>query len=155
MRAKEELEAYEPETIRDFFSFSASDVHDALLFLEQLLKPTWDTTEVYRQRAMLAALALYGRARDIQNELGDIQDELDGVLTVICDNGYTAMDKNRTFERSKKVVRDIGSRLSDKVGLKTSILRTDLLQEVVYKITGTSVKSMSANELYESLLRKL
>jgi len=148
--AKKALEAYDYETIRDFFSFSASDVHEALLFLERLLTPTWGAPDANRQRALLAALSLHGRALDIQDELGGVGEE---ELALICNNGYSAMAENYTIERSKTVVRAIVRDLEDKKRLRKGILQMDLLREVVYKISGRSVESLSSDELYQALCK--
>lgn len=148
--AEKTLENYDYETIRDFFSFSASDVQEALLFLERLLTPTWGAPDANRQRAMLAALSLHGRVLDIQDELREVGEE---ELALICDNGYSAMAENYTLERSKTVVRAIARDLQDKKRLRKEILRMDLLREVVYKISGRSAESLSSDELYKALCK--
>lgn len=137
---------HDEETVRNFFSYSANDVQDSCLFFEEILEPKWETVELYRQRAMLAALALFGRARDIREEFREMSDR---DLGNACVNGYSETGWTQTEERIKSIVRTLGSQISDRKALRKQILACDVLQAVVFKIAQVSASAKSADELFD------
>jgi len=148
--AQDTLNDQDEDMLRNFFTYSANDINEALLFFDDvLLKPSWPTTETYRRRALLAALALYGRVREIQEEFKgvDLQD-----LGSMCDNGASSAEnlEGRLMTIIHQIVREIRSKRSKSL-LRTEILKFALLQEVFYKHTSVSVASMSEDELYKAL----
>jgi len=156
-RKKAILASYDAETIRNFFTYSAKDVEDSLLFFEEILTPEWETMELYRQRGMLAALALYGRARDMREEFHDISHH---DLANACDSGSSAIGKTQIVERLKSIVErtksivcTVGPQITDKLELRKKILAYDVLQAVVFKIAQASASGKSADELCDLLCK--
>jgi hypothetical protein len=139
------------DTVAEISHFSASDVHDGLLYLEQLFSEKWSTSDGKLQRALIVALSLNARVKAVLREFDGV--DFKGDIT-FCDNGFTEMEHKKIVSRAKNVVKAARLQWEDKETLKKSVLSMELLSAVLaecLEIAASDLGTLTASEIWDRI----
>ena len=139
------IESMDDDQIRDVSEYSPNDIHDCLLFLESLFRPTWDAAFIKKQRALIFAIAFRNRILQLQaaTEVVESNDS--------CWDGHANMEKHKTVDRAIKMV----GTLCDSLGGELVIQRAVLSYKLLEKFIDTSIfdgNSIDINNLPSDVL---
>jgi hypothetical protein len=119
----------------DISTFTVSDIHESLLFLEGLFSPCWETKRLTLLRCLIVALALDERVKAILKEFeGFVLDKTNAHL--ICDNGFSDMQLNNVEVRATAMVRKLFLGLGNANQLRDSIRSMNALKPMVANYMG-------------------
>lgn len=150
---KKSLQMCDEEAVEELSTFSISEMHESLTFLEGLFSPSWETTDTKLQRTLIVALVLHGHVKATQKNIKGTSDSPTQNPVRIFDQ---IQNENDIVDRAKRMVQTVCCQLGSAEKLKDATLSMDLLAAVVADCVGhCNVESLTANELYEQIFHNL
>lgn len=138
------------DQVRDVAEYSPNDVHECLLFLESLFRPTWDAEIRKKQRALILAIAFRSRILTLSAATEVVES------TDSCWDGHADMEKHKTVERAMKMVETLCDSLGGEHVIQRVVLSNTLLEQFVaaFIFDGNEnlIKSMTSRVLYRRIV---
>jgi hypothetical protein len=145
-----QIETMDEVQVQDLAEYSPKDIHESLLFLESLFRPTWDAVCLKKQRALILAIAFRSRILKLQAAT-DVVESNDSPW-----DGHADMGKYKTVDRAIKMVETLCDSLGGELVIQRAVVSYKLLEkftaDFVFDGNISVIKKLPSDVLYRRIV---